>query len=158
MTYNHTAYFDQFRFAREGIMKELYHQLMAAEKSDKRLFFDVNEALEVLTKRSHYVYYVVKEELDFFKRYLTYWTKKAFEFLLFLLRFHCDILLPWIADRGYPVSMALPKQSPYRELLRYHTIKIMEDGRFLLVINCDRIFTALCMYTTITIPYFSLKD
>ncbi len=33
---------------------------------------------------------------------------------------------------GNPVSMALPKKSPYFEILFYHTLKIMEDGRLML--------------------------
>ena len=43
------------------------------------------------------------------------------------------MLRVWSSNVAYPVSMALPKKSPYFELLRYHTLKILEDGRLVIM-------------------------
>ncbi len=39
------------------------------------------------------------------------------------------------------ISMAMAKDSPYLELFRYHTIKILEDGRYALCIECTVLYS-----------------
>ncbi len=42
---------------------------------------------------------------------------------------------PWVSGFPLRVSMALPKASPYAELFRHRTIKMIEDGRHSWAVN-----------------------
>ncbi len=69
MTYNQSAYFDHFHLAPKGTtLQALYRKHLAAGSPD-RLFHHPVGALDHLTRNSHYVFYAVKEEVDYFTRY-----------------------------------------------------------------------------------------
>ena len=96
----------------DGTIWNALYKRFFEEDRDSYMFPTFEEGLDNLMEMSRAAYYNIMESV------------------FAIDEVKCEVLMPWKTDYPSLLGMAVPKKSPYFEMLRYQLLKQIENGNW----------------------------